>query len=418
MLLAPAPPRPTTRFSGWRIVAFAAVALGMTGPGQTAGVSVFVDPMMASLELTRSEVSTAYLIGTLVGAVTLPRIGRLIDDRGVRVAMALVGGVFGVLLAAMAGIVGLVTLTLGFAGIRTLGQGALGLVAKNAVAPWFDRRRGLAMGTTSAMGSALLSLLPLVAAFAIDATGWRITWLLLAGMVWAVVLPIALRALINRPADVGQHPDGPDRDGRDRPVRAARSFTRAQALRQPMFWAVAGGVAATGLITTGLAFHQNDLLGEQGLSPVEAAANFLPHTLAALLVTLSVGALLDRVPARLVLVGSMALLATAMLAVPQVTPGPTAAATAVGAAGAAARTLGATSFPALFGLAHLGAIRGVVAAIGVASTEFGPLVFSIGREATGSYLPLLLWLLVVPAAVAIVGIVAPMPADADATAGR
>jgi cyanate permease len=86
--------------------------------------------------------------------------------------------------------------------------------------------------------------------------------------------------------------------------------------------------------------------------------------------------------------------------------------------GTAARTLEATSFPALFGLAHLGAIRGVVAAIGVASTAFGPLVFSVGREATGSYLPLLLWLLVVPAAVAIVGLVAPMPAATDAPAAR
>jgi hypothetical protein len=37
----------------------AAVAFGMTGPGQTVGVSVFVDPMMAALDLSRSQVSTA-----------------------------------------------------------------------------------------------------------------------------------------------------------------------------------------------------------------------------------------------------------------------------------------------------------------------------------------------------------------------
>ncbi|MEX0705255.1 MAG: hypothetical protein WD041_01420, partial [Nitriliruptoraceae bacterium] len=189
---------------------------------------------------------------------------------------------------------------------------------------------------------------------------------------------------------------------------------------EPMFWAVAGGVAATGLITTGLAFHQIDLLGAQGLSPVQAAANFLPQMMAALFVTFVVGALLDHVPVRLVLVGSMGLLAVAMLAVPHVTPGLTAASygMAVGAAGAAVRTLEATSFPALFGLAHLGAIRGVVTAIGVASTAFGPLVFSIGREATGSYLPLLVGMLVMPAAVAIVGLVAPMPVDAGAPDDR
>jgi hypothetical protein len=55
------------------------------------------------------------------------------------------------------------------------------------------------------------------------------------------------------------------------------AFTRAQAVRTPMFWAVAGAVATTGMIGTGLAFHQIDLLGEQGLTPVQAAANFLPR---------------------------------------------------------------------------------------------------------------------------------------------
>ncbi|MEX2533367.1 MAG: MFS transporter [Nitriliruptoraceae bacterium] len=393
----------------------AAVALGMTGPGQTAGVSVFVDPMMNSLDITRAEVSSAYLIGTLVGAFMLPRIGRTLDVRGARITMALIAGLFGVVLTAMAGVVGLISLTIGFAGIRTLGQGALGLVAKNAVAPWFDRKRGLAMGATSAVGSALLSLVPLAAAFAIDATSWRITWLLLAGMVWAVVLPVALRGVIDRPSDVGQLPDGPDRQGRDRVMQKTRPFTRAQALREPMFWAVAGGVAVTGLISTGLAFHQIDLLGEQGLTPVEAAANFLPQTFAALIVTFGVGALLDRVPTRLVLIASMGLLALSMLAVPHVTPGLSAAGygMALGAAGAAARTVEAASFPALFGLLHLGSIRGLVAAIAVASTAFGPLVFSVSRQATGSYIPLLNWLVLLPLLVTILSILAPLPSKQD-----
>jgi hypothetical protein len=31
-------------FYGWRIVAFSAVAMAMTAPGQTTGVSLFTDP--------------------------------------------------------------------------------------------------------------------------------------------------------------------------------------------------------------------------------------------------------------------------------------------------------------------------------------------------------------------------------------
>jgi MFS family permease len=95
-----------------------------------------------------------------------------------------------------------------------------------------------------------------------------------------------------------------------------------EALRTPMFWAVAGAVAATGMIGTGLAFHQIDLLGEQGLTPVEAAANFLPQTVAALLSTLLVGSMVDRFAPRWVLLTSMLLLAGAMIAVPLVSSRP------------------------------------------------------------------------------------------------
>ncbi len=109
----PFPPRSGTRFSGWRIVAVAAIALGMTGPGQTVGVSVFIDPMIEALGLTRSQVSGAYLIGTLSGAFALPHVGRFLDARGTRITMALVG---------------LVSLVLGFAGIG-VGSTAFGPLA-------------------------------------------------------------------------------------------------------------------------------------------------------------------------------------------------------------------------------------------------------------------------------------------------
>jgi MFS family permease len=400
------------------MVAFAAVALGMTGPGQTAGVSVFVDPMMAALELSRSEVSTAYLVGTLGGAVAMPRVGRLIDDRGTRVAMALVGGGFGVVLAGMAGVVGLVSLVIGFTGIRALGQGGLSLVATTSVAPWFSRRRGLAIGVTTAVGSALLSLVPILSAAVIGLIGWRSAWLVLAVLVLAIVLPIALRGLVDRPGDVGQQVDGDPVPLAGDPITQVRhaDLTRIEALRTPMFWAVAAAVAATGMIGTGLAFHQIDLLGEQGLTAVEAAANFLPQTVAALLATLLVGSMVDRFAPRWVLLVSMVLLAGAMVAVPFVSPGLAAAGygMAVGAAGSSVRALEAAAFPKVFGIAHLGAIRGVVTGISVASTAFGPLALSLGRDLTGSYVQVLLWLLVVPAAVAVFGVLAPEPRT-DAT---
>lgn len=413
----PAAPRPGTNFSGWRIVLFAAIGLAMTGPSQTPAVSVFIDPMMQTLELTRSQVSTAYLIGTLAGAFALPRFGRLIDDRGPRVAMALVGAVSGVLLVAMSGVTGLVTLVLGFTGIRLAGKGALSLVATTAVAPWFTRRRGFAIGVTTAVGSACMSLIPVFTrAVVLPAVDWRGAWVVLGVAVSLVVVPIAMRGMIDRPSDVGQEPDG------DAPLKAKKasaadpeaakvSFTRAEALRTPMFWAMAGAVATTGMIGTGLMFHQIDLLGGQGLTPIEAAANFIPQTAAALTVTLLVGGMIDRLSSRWVLAMAMGMLAIAMVMVPFITPGAVAITYGIvlGSAGAAVRTLEAASFPKLFGLRHIGSIRGFVTTISVAATAFGPLALSFGLDLTGSYAQVLWVLLALPMGVTLLGFTAKVP---------
>lgn len=409
----PLPPRSSTTFSGWRIVAVAAIGIGMTAPGQTPGVSVFIDPMMATLDITRSEISTVYLIGTLVGAFMLPRFGTLFDRHGTRFTMVLVGGLLGLMLAAMSGVRGLLTLMIGFAGIRMLGQGALGLVATSSLAPWFDRKRGTAVGIANASGQVVISLMPLLSTLAILRFGWRTTWVLLAGLAWLVVVPLGTWFVIDKPADVGQRPDGTPMpaDGAEDPSSDIVHFTRREALRTSMFWTVAGSITATGLIGTGLAFHQVSLLGEQGLTPVEAAANFLPQTIAGLGITILIGTMIDRVAPRIVIIGSMLLLAGSMVGVAFVSPGWTALlyGMTLGSAAAAARTLEAAIFPRLYGLRHIGAIRGTVTMISVGSSAFGPLSLSIGRELTGSYMPVLYTLLVLPLTVCILALTAPDP---------
>lgn len=89
----------------------------LTAPGQTVGVSVFVDHLVTDLDLSRSSVSAAYLVGTLTGAASMPAAGRFIDRAGLRIAIT----AFGLVLVAMAGVGGIITLTIGFAATRMLG---------------------------------------------------------------------------------------------------------------------------------------------------------------------------------------------------------------------------------------------------------------------------------------------------------
>ncbi len=387
-------------FYGWRMVALSAVALAATAPGQTAAVSAFIDPMIRDLGVSRSQISTAYLIGTLFGALFLPRIGRALDRYGVRLTMAAIGAVFGAVLLSLAAVSGLVGLTAGFVGIRMFGQGALGLAATTATALWFVRRRGTAVGIVSAVGAVGISLAPVLLERLISAYDWRTAWAVEGVLVWAVVLPVALFGMRDRPSDLGQQPDGRPSDTGAPHVEWG--VTRSVAVRQPFFWVVTAGVAAAGMLGTAVAFHQISLLGERGLSATAAAGNFLPQTAAALVATLGTGALIDRFSPRWLTSASMLLLALGLVMGAAVTPGWSAIVfgLVIGAAGGSIRSLEAAALPRYFGTLHLGSIRGFVMAVSVGSSAFGPLLFALVHDHVASYAPALLASAVIPALVA------------------
>ncbi|WP_204348508.1 MFS transporter [Micromonospora solifontis] len=418
----------TPQFHGWRIVGYASITLAMTAPGQTVAVSAFIDPLIADLHISRSAISTAYLIGTLTGAAALPAIGRLVDRYGVRRCVLVIAVAFGAVLVALSTVSGIIGLTAGFVGIRMAGQGALGLAATTVTAHWFRRRRGLALGVVSAVGAAGISLAPLLLERLIAHHGWRTAWLVEGLAVWAVVIPVALLGIRNRPEDLGQRVDGDNHADRgDSSVLA--DLSHHQALRTPYFWVLAASVATSGMLSTAVAFHQISLLSERGLSAAAAAANFLPQTVAGIATTLLVGALIDRASPRLMLLTAMLALALALLAATRVAPGWSALSfgIAIGAASSAIRTVEAALTPRLFGLGHLGTIRGTVSAINVGSTAFGPVLFALGHDLTGSYTSALLAGALLPLAVGVAASLTPLPrmwpgraVDADrqrATAG-
>lgn len=406
-------PAPHRGFYGWRVVLYASIALALTGPGQTFGVSVFVNPMIDDLGISRTTMTTSYLIGTLVGALALPWIGQAIDRYGVRRVMIIVGALFGAFLIAMSFVSGIVGLTAGFIGIRMMGQGALNLTATTSVALWFTRKRGLAMGIVTAVGAVGMTLVPLLGESLIADYGWRQTWVIEGLVVWALVVPIAIFGIRNRPSDVGQYVDGDPApvDGSD----DVWGVKRSEALRTGFFWLVTAAVATISAIITAVVFHQIDLLGSRGLTPTEAAANFIPQTVATLIATLGIGALADRFSPRVVLATSMVMLAGGLALGTAVTPGFVAISFGmlIGAAGGAMRVVEATELPRYFGTLHIGAIRGVVTSVGIAGAAVGPLAFSLIHDITGNYTTVLVVSIIVPAAVMVATFIVRLPQHSE-----
>lgn len=400
-------------FHGWRIVVFASIAVVMTAPGQTPGVSPFIDPVMAELGLSRSAVSAAYLIGTLLGAAAMPTVGRMIDRFGARRTIAVIAAALGSVLIGLSMVTEIVGLTAGFVGIRLAGQGALGLAAVTVTAYWFERRRGAALGVVSAVGAAGITLSPILIERLIAHLDWRTVWLLEGLAVWAVVIPVAVFGIRNRPRDIGQHVDGDP--GLAAGHTAVASLTRAVALRTPYFWVLMAGNASVSMLVTAVTFHQISLLGERGLSTAQAAANFLPQTAAGLSTTLLAGMLIDRIRRpQLLVLGSMATLVAALAGATALSPGWSALlyGAALGTAMGVMKAVEAALTPRLFGTDHLGAIRGVITAIGVGASAVGPLLFAVAHDLTGSYTMILWTSIVFPVGVGVAALATPLPSRA------
>lgn len=411
-------PRAASGFYGWHIVGWSALLVAATAPGQTAAVSVFIDPMIAELGISRSAVSTAYLVGTLAGAAAMPFVGRALDRFGGRRVMVVIAVVFAVALAALSTVDSIIGLTSGFVVIRMAGQGALNLAATTVVALWFHRRRGTAIGIVSAIGASAICLAPVLLERLIAHWGWRTTWLAEGIAIAVIVIPIAWFAIRDRPADLGQQPDGASHDDAAAAAAAGWGVTRAVALRTPFFWVLTTMVASIWMLVTGINFHQISLLTARGLSTAEAAGNFIPQTVASLIATFAAGNLTDRLPAKHLIVASMATLIGALALGAVVRSGTIAIVfgTLIGAAGGAVRGFEAATFARYFGTRHIGAIRGVVTSLSVGASAFGPLLFATLHDATGSYSPALLGAILLPALVIGAALITRPPAHSAATA--
>lgn len=218
--------------------------------GQTFFISLFAGHIMTSFGLTDGQWSTVYLIGTLSSAVLLIRAGGLADRMALgRLAVAIIA-LYAAVAVAMSLNPSVWVLVVLIFGLRFCGQGMMGHIAITAMGRWFHGHRGRAVavaGLGYALGEALLPPLtiPLIAWF-----GWRETWLAVA-CILALILAPGLAALLRQERIPRGSVEESTQTGLDN-----RHWTRHQALRHWLFWAVLPGVVTPSFVGTVVFFHQ------------------------------------------------------------------------------------------------------------------------------------------------------------------
>ncbi len=377
-------------YYGWVILLAGTFGMFMTTPGQTLGVSVFLDRIIQDLGLSRASVSLLYTIGTLLGSFSLPFIGRFIDVRGPRIAVVIISGLFALACVWMGFVGGPLTLLVGFILIRGLGQGALGLVSLHVINLWFVRRRGLAVGL-SGLGMAIATaLFPFAIEALIGAFGWRGAYVVLGGVVVTTILPLGASLYRGKPELYGLRPDS-----RVQTAEAGvqeRRYTLPQTRRTVTFWLFVSGDFFGAALGTGLIFHHYDIMAGGGIDRLAAAAVFVPFGFITAGSNLLTGVLMDRVPPRFLLSASLLLLCTSLIFAAYVTtPALVLVYGAVlGVAQGMRAAVSGSAYAHFFGRTHIGSIKGFTATLTVAGTAFGPLIFALGHGWFGGYAPILL----------------------------
>lgn len=407
----------------WVIWLFSTLGFLFSVPGQTMGMGVYTDYFIEALGLTRTQLSLAYLVGTLLSAFCLPRAGRWFDQYGGRVMMAASSVLLALVLIYISQVDRLLVLLsgsiawawllmlLGYFGVRFLGQGVLTSASRNILLIWFVKRRGLVSGLRGVFVSFGFALAPLGIAVLIADFGWR-------GSLWVMALGLfvfggaAWLFVRNRPgqktalttaSENGPGGDGPRETG-------LKGMSLAEARRRPVFWLYAASLSIHALFGTALTFHIVSIFDQVGRSPAEAFSYFLPSAICATIVNLLAGYLADRNPLKpfLILMLLSFLLGAFGLAHLARDWGYWLLAIGFGAGGGLWGVLSNLAFVRYFGTLHLGEVSGLNTALTVSASAIGPAAFSLGLDGSGSYLLpvylcmvalalLLIWAVIYPA---------------------
>ncbi len=418
-------------FYGWVMLAIGFLALLASGPGQSFTFAVFINPLIEELDLSftlplpgaslelgeRTVISMAYGLGTFMAALALFYVGKLVDRHGPRVMLAILAFLLGVVCLLFPFVVNIAMLLVAFTAVRFLGQGSMMLAGNNLVSQWFTRRRGFALSLASLGFAVGTAVYPPILQFAIDTIGWRMSWVWMGFIVWAMIIPATLFLVINRPEDLQLLPDGEKDAGEASPMESMDStdstdsaettqttqtaqdgkasdsrepevsWTLAEARRTFTFWIIAVALANPSALITGLVVHQISYFENQGLS-AQLAANIFPITAVSMVVFILIfGMLLDRVSTRFVLSGGILLMAVTMW-VMRIADTPALAifyALIMGACQGSMMTMFPYVWPRYFGREHLGSIQGQASTVIIIGASVGQIPFAIFYDWLGSY---------------------------------
>jgi len=196
------------------------------------------------------------------------------------------------------------------------------LVSQTAINRWFNRYKGLAITLVHTGGTfgGFVAARSLDKVIRISGGNWRAGWWLIAANSVICTL-LALLFVRERPADLGQFPDGAleaaalssQRAAKERVHKTNEDWTLLDALRTPAIWLILISLLGFSAGYPLYIAHGNAHLRDLGYTPAQAASSISIMLLSALFGTLFFAAVADRIEPRLVWAAGSIVFAAGML---------------------------------------------------------------------------------------------------------
>ena len=386
-------------FYGWIIWIFSTLGYLFSIPGQTMGMAVFTDAFIDTLGMSRTELSMAYLFGTVGSSLFLTRAGKLYDIHGGRIMITLSSLVLGLMVLflsfvdVMADLLGggaFVLMLIGYFGVRFSGQGVLTSCSRNVLLHWFVKRRGLVTGIRGIFVSFGFSIAPLLIAWLMLSVGWRGALWSMAALVGIGFCILALVFIRDKPESIGLLPDGEQPLPGDKASSIAvehKNKSLAQARRDPVFWIYSASLGMHALFGTALTFHVVSIFEEAGRSKTEAFGYFLPSAVFSTVMNLFASWLIDQHRLKPFLISMLVLFLLGAYGLLNLDTawGFWLLAAGFGAGGGLWGVISNLAYIRLYGPLNLGDISGLNTSLTVFLSAVGPAAFSLALDFSGDY---------------------------------
>ena len=386
-------------YYGWVVLGVSTLGILCSIPGQTMGLAVFTDHFMEALSLQRTEISLAYLIGTVGASFLLSTAGRYFDLWGARAMIPITSVLLSVSIIfisvidkidSILGTSSLVSfglITLGYFGARLFGQGVLTNCSRNVLLLWFDKQRGLAIGIRNLFVTFGFSIAPMLIGSSIAMMGWRETLWIMAGVAGIFFFLLSILFVRDTPESCGLKMDGIDSSDLEETFLYGVNKTIKEAKNSPVFWIYSLSLSMSALFGTALVFHIVSIFNEAGRDASEAYGYFFPAAMFATSTNFIASYISDRIslkPFLIIMLTAMCLGAIGFINLDR-NWGYWILIAGFGVSTGLWSLLGNLTFVRFFGTAHLGEISGLSSSMNVFASAIGPAIFSLGYDFFGTY---------------------------------